>query len=262
MRVDQQPIHDVRATLLSLHSMVTGRQVVVDLGARLEIAALAAEFRTGYAATDLDDHNGLKTCERGIDDAGLPAARCRRHPQPRRHRQSLPLMDDDRVAVVIGQSVMADDDSAEHGPNGLHELTFERETLNPALGARGAAILSESGALIRRAAIDSVEVGDEEPIEAAGPLVDGADDAGMESGRCCRRSGVVRQVVHSQDAVYERRVLQARALAHDDLRRRTGSCGLNSLRLGQRLADRRVGGSSAVGLAAQPDSSPSSSARC
>ena len=75
-------------------------------------------------------------------------------------------MDDDRVAVVIGQSLMADDDSAEHGPNGLHELSFERQTLNPALGARGAAILSESGALIRRAAVDAVEVGDEEPIEA------------------------------------------------------------------------------------------------
>ena len=70
------------------------------------------------------------------------------------------------VAQVIGQAQMADDDSAEHGPNGLHELTFERETLNPALGARGSSLLVDSGALIRRAAIDSVEVGDEVPIEA------------------------------------------------------------------------------------------------
>ncbi|MGZ4763018.1 MAG: hypothetical protein ACXV7I_11315, partial [Ilumatobacteraceae bacterium] len=62
VRVDRQPAHQVRASLLAMQSMTSGRHVVVDLGARLEIAALAAEFGTVYAAPDLDDHNGLKTC--------------------------------------------------------------------------------------------------------------------------------------------------------------------------------------------------------
>jgi Glycosyl transferase family 2 len=166
IRVMDQPIHQIRATLLSLRSLSTGQRVVVDLGARPEVASIASEFDAVYAATDVEDLNGLKTCAAAtttpifflLDAGDIPSARA----VPR----LLSWMRDDSVAVVIGQSLMADDDSAEHGPNGLHELTFERETLDPALGARGAAILSDSGALIRRAAIDSVEVSDEEPIEA------------------------------------------------------------------------------------------------
>ena len=136
VRVDRQPVHQVRASLLSMQSMSSGRHVVVDLGARLEIAALAAEFGTVYAAPDIADHNGLRTCSAAsstpifllLDAGDIPSADA--------IELLLPMMDDDRVAVAIGQSLMADDDSAEHGPNGLHELTFERQSLNPALGAR------------------------------------------------------------------------------------------------------------------------------
>ncbi len=235
VRVDQQAVHDVRATLLSLRSMVTNRQVVVDLRARLEIAALAAEFKVGYAATDVADRNGLKTCGAASEAPVLLLLDAGDIPRADAIDRLLPFMNDDRVVVVIGQSVMTDDDSAEHGPNGLHELTFERQTLNPALGARGSAILSESGALIRRAAIEAVEVGDEEFLEAAAYW---SMALMAERWKVVAATGapvLVRQVVHSQDAVYERRVLQARAL-------RTmvfgpdGIVGLNSLRLGQRLA--------------------------
>ncbi len=235
VRVDQQPIHDVRATLLALQSMVTGRRVVVDLRARLEIAALAAEFRIGYAATDLTDRNGLKTSCAATTAPIFLLLDAGDIPSPAAIDGLLPPMHDDRVAVVIGRSMMADDDSAEHGPNGLHELTFERETLTPALGARGAAILSESGALIRRAAIDSVEVGDEEALEAEAYWSIALMAQGWKVVAAAGTPVVVRPVVHSQDAVYERRVLQARAM-------RTltfgpdGIIGLNSLRLGQRLA--------------------------
>ena len=235
VRVDQQPIHDVRATLLSLRSMVTGRQVVIDLRARLEIAALAAEFEIGYAATDVGDRNGLKTCRAASEAPLLLLLDAGDIPSADAIGRLMPLMSDDRVAVVIGQSVMADDDSAEHGPNGLHELTFERQTLNPALGARGAAILCESGALIRRVAIDEVEVGDEECLEAEAYWSMALMAQGWKVVAAMGAPVLVRQVVHSQDAVYERRVLQARAL-------RTlvfgpdGVLGLNSLRLGQRLA--------------------------
>ncbi|MEP7046692.1 MAG: hypothetical protein ABI949_08440 [Ilumatobacteraceae bacterium] len=235
VRVDDEPIHQVRATLLSLQTVSCGKHVVVDMRARTEIVTLAAEFGTDYAATDVEDHNGLKTCSAAsstpifllLDAGDIPSAGA--------IDTLMPLMSDDRVAVVIGQSLMADDDSAEHGPNGLHELVFERQSLNPALGARGAAILGDSGALIRRAAVDSVEVGDEEPIEAQAKWSMALMGAGWKVVTSADEPVLVRQVVQSQDAVYERRVAHARAC-------RTmvfGSDGIlwvNSLRLGQRMA--------------------------
>jgi hypothetical protein len=235
VRVDQQPIHHVRATLLAIQSMNAGQQVVVDLGARLEIVALAAEFGTAYAAPDIDDHNGLKTggqaCSSSIflllDAGDIPATHA--------IRTLLPLMDDDRVAVAIGQSVMADDDSAEHGPNGLHELTFERLSLNPALGTRGAAILCESGALIRRAAVQSVEVGDEQPVEAETLWSMALMEQGWKLVAATGSPVLVRQVIQSQDAVYERRVAQAR-VAQTMIFGHGGILRPNSLRFGQRLA--------------------------
>src|SRR4051812_10577838 len=130
---------------------------------------------------------------------------------------------------------MSDDDSAEHGPNGLHELVFERETLNPALGARGSAILIESGALIRRAAIDSVEAGDEEPIEAQAHWSLALMTQGWRVVADGGDAVLVRPVLQSQDEVYECRVQHARAcrimIVGPD-----GVLRVNSLHLGQRLA--------------------------
>ncbi len=235
VRVEDQPIHHLRATLLSLQSMATGRHVVVDVRARPEVVALAAEFEAAYVATDIEDHNGLKTCNAAANspiflllDAGdIPGARA--------IDTLLPLMHDGNVAVVIGQALMADDDSAEHGPNGLHELTFERETLNPALGIRGAAMLGESGALIRRAALDSVEIGDEEPIEAQAYWSMALMRQGWRVVAAAGQPVLVRQVLQSQDTVYERRVLQARAV-RTMLFGHGGVMRLNALRLGQRVA--------------------------
>jgi len=235
VRVDQQPVHQVRATMLSLRTLRSARHIVVDLGARPEVAALAAEVGAVYAAVDVEDCNGLKTCAAACEtpiffllDAGdIPSAAA--------IERLIPSMDDDRVAVVIGQCLMSDDDSAEHGPNGLHELKFERETLNPALGARGAAILAESGALIRRAAIDSVEAGDEEPIEAQ---ANWSLALMMQGWRVVADRGepvLVRPVLQSQDEVYERRVEHARA-CRTMIFGPDGVLRLNSLRLGQRLA--------------------------
>ena len=72
---------------------------------------------------------------RFVDTALLACWMQATSPVPMRSAVLLPLIGDDRVAVAIGQSLMADDDSAEHGPNGLHELTFERREPQP--GARG-----------------------------------------------------------------------------------------------------------------------------
>src|SRR4029079_8814067 len=62
VRVDQQPIHQIRATLLSLHTVASARHIVVDISGRPDVAGLAAEFGAVYAATDVEDLNGLKTC--------------------------------------------------------------------------------------------------------------------------------------------------------------------------------------------------------
>jgi hypothetical protein len=235
VRVDQQPIHQVRATLLSLQTMTTGRHVVVDMRARPELAKLAAEFGATYAATDIEDHNGLKTCGAASPAPIFLLLDAGDIPSPTAITGLMPLMGDDRVAVAIGQSLMADDDSAEHGPNGLHELVFERMTLTPALGARGAAILSESGALIRRAALDSVEIGDQEPIEAQAQWSLALMNEGWRVVAATGDPMVVRQVVQSQDEVYERRVQHARA-CRTMIFGTDGILRLNSLRLGQRLA--------------------------
>lgn len=235
VRVDQQPLHEVRATLLAVQSIVAGRRIVVDLHARPEIAALAAEFYAGYAASDIEDRNGLKTCAAAVNGSMFFLLDAGDIPSSDAVARLLPLMDDDRVAVAIGPSTMADDDSAEHGPNGLHELTFERATLTPALGARGSAILAESGALIRRAAITRVEVGDEEPLEAQAYWSLALMTSGWRLVALTGEPVLVRQVVNSQDAVYERRVQQARA-ARTMVFGPEGIIGLNPLRIGQRLA--------------------------
>ena len=63
VRVDRQPIHHVRATLLALRSMPTGRHVVVDLGSpsrgRVAGSGVRCHLRGDRSC---DDHNGLKTC--------------------------------------------------------------------------------------------------------------------------------------------------------------------------------------------------------
>ncbi|HEY0521234.1 MAG TPA: glycosyltransferase family 2 protein [Ilumatobacteraceae bacterium] len=235
VRVHQQPLHQIRATLLSLMSAEKASAVVVDVGARPEVAALAAEFDAVYAATDPADRNGLKTAFAASTTAIFLLLDAGDIPSPTAIRTLLPLMNDDRVAVVIGRSVMADDDSAEHGPNRLHELTFERDTLNPALGARGSALLVESGALVRRAAVESVEVGDDDPIEAQAYWSLALMAEGWRVVASTAPPVLVRQVIHSQDIVYDRRVLQARA-ARTMVFGYDGILRVNSLRLGQRLA--------------------------
>ena len=61
-------------------------------------------------------------------------------------------------AVAAVQTLLATNavDSSEHDPRGRHELTFERESLNPSLGAKGSAVVSGSGAVLRRAALEDL----------------------------------------------------------------------------------------------------------
>jgi hypothetical protein len=235
IRVDQQPTRDLRATLLSLRTMLTGQHVVIDLNNRPEVAEVAAELGAWYVVTDDQDGNGLKDAAASTTATSFLLLDAGDIPSSDAIARLLPLIDDPSVAVAIGRSVMADDDSAEHGPDGRHELTFERVALHPALGTRGAAILTESGALIRRSAIHQVEVGDESPVEAQASWSLALMAEGCKLVAARGKATLVRQVVNSQDVVYERRVLQARAsrmmvVGPEGILRR------NPLRLGQRMA--------------------------
>ncbi len=91
------------------------------------------------------------------------------------------------------------------------------------------------GALIRRAAVESVEVGDEQPIEAQARWSMALMQQGWKVVAATGDPVLVRQVIQSQDAVYERRVMQAR-VARTMILGPGGILRLNSLRLRQRLA--------------------------
>lgn len=167
VRTDGQAAHELRATLLALRDVRRAAGVVVvDHAGRPEVAALAQSFGAMYVATDPDDHNGLRvmraavrTAEFLLLDAGdVPA-------DDIVERLALDLADPD-VAVVQGLGVTLADDSPEHGPDGRHELTFERSALNPALGRRGVAVWTGAGALVRTHALAVVPEVDDGPVEA------------------------------------------------------------------------------------------------
>lgn len=165
VRTDGQATHELRATLLALRDVrSSARVVVVDHDGRPEVAALAHSFGALYAATDPDDHNGLAVVRATVHtgeflllDAGdVPT-------DDIVERLAIDLADPD-VAVVQGLGVTIADDSPEHGPDGRHELTFERSALNPALGRRGVAVWTGAGSLVRTHALAVV------PETLAGPV--------------------------------------------------------------------------------------------
>ena len=67
VRVVDQELHEIRATLLSLRAVENaGDVLVVDHTGRPEVVTLAAEFQCMYAATDLDDANGLRVMQAAV----------------------------------------------------------------------------------------------------------------------------------------------------------------------------------------------------
>lgn len=167
VRVVDQEVHELRATLLGVREMAGIADVlVVDHGGRPEVVRLAAEFDCSYAATDLDDMNGIEVMRARVRtplfallDAGdVPS-------QDLVERLSGDLADSD-VAVVQGLGVSLAADSPEHGPSRRHDLVFERSSLNPALGRRGVAMWLGSGSLVRTAALVDVPACPAAPVEA------------------------------------------------------------------------------------------------
>ena len=158
IRVHHQAEHEVRATLLTARGLDAAQMILVDVASRPSIAALADEFGAQYVTADAADGSGLASAVAAVTaprflllDAGdIPT------------RDILPrlaaALGDDRVALVQGLGLAATYDSPEHGPGGRHELLFERSALNPALGARGSAVWTGSGSLVRTEALRSVQM--------------------------------------------------------------------------------------------------------
>ncbi|HRB05059.1 MAG TPA: hypothetical protein PLP26_16920, partial [Ilumatobacteraceae bacterium] len=134
-------VHEVRATLLALRSVQHVNDVVlVDLDARSVVAALATEFQVVYAATDDADRNGLRVMTAAVRTPTFLLLDAGDIPTGDIVERLVTDLLDPLVAIVQGTGVSLVEQSAEHGPNGRHELLFERNALNPALGRRGNAV--------------------------------------------------------------------------------------------------------------------------
>ncbi len=212
VRVDRQSVHEVRTTLLALQSVqhVNG-VVLVDLSARPALAALATEFQAVYAATDAPDHNGLRVMLAAVRTSQFLLLDAGDIPTGDIVERLITDFVDPRVAVVQGMGVSLAEDSAEHGPNGRHELLFERNALNPALGCRGSAAWLGTGSLVRTDALRDLRFDTSPALEAQ--WLAGA--ALLAAGWRVTAPGDVPVVAHrpvqSEQAVAQDRLQRARA---------------------------------------------------
>lgn len=167
VRVQDQPVHEVRATLLALRSVRhVGETILLDLHCRPEVAALATEFQTVHAMAMPGDRHGLAVVAAAVRTPCFVLLDAGDIPTIDLVDRLAPDLADDRVAVVQGAGVSVADDSPEHGPNRRHELVFERAALNPGLGARGVAMWLGSGSLVRADALREAPHLRADPLEA------------------------------------------------------------------------------------------------
>ncbi len=167
VRVTDQSEYEVRATLLAMRGVQhVNRVVLVDLSARSSISALAGEFQAFYAVTNCVDRNGLRVIAASVNTPQFLLLDAGDVPTVDIVDRLVAELGDPRVAVVQGMGVSLADDSAEHGPDGRHELVFERSSLNPALGRRGNAAWLGTGSLVRTDALREVTIGNDQALEA------------------------------------------------------------------------------------------------
>ena len=212
VRVDRQPVHEVRATLLALRSVqhING-VVLVDLSARPALAALATEFQAVYAASDPADHNGLRVMLAAVRTPQFLLVDAGDIPTGDIVERLASDFSDARVAVVQGMGVSLANDSAEHGPNGRHELFFERSSLNAALGSRGSAAWLGTGSLVRTDALRDIRLGASTALEAHWLAGAALLAAGWRVTAPGEVSVIAHRAVHSEQAVSEDRLQRARA---------------------------------------------------
>jgi len=212
VRVDQQPVHEVRATLLALRSVQHINDVVlVDLSARPALAALATEFQAVYAATDAADHNGLRVMQAAVRSSQFLLIDAGDIPTDDIVERLVTDFIDPRVAVVQGMGVSLVGDSAEHGPNGRHELLFEHSALNPALGRRGNAVWLGTGSLVRTDALCDIPFETSSALEAQWLAGAALLAAGWRVTAPADVPVVAQRPLRSEQAVSEDRLQRARA---------------------------------------------------
>ncbi len=236
VRVDRQSVLETRATLLALQSVQDVNGVVlVDLSARPVLAALAAEFQVVYAATDVADHNGLRVMLAAVRTPQFLLIDAGDIPTGDIVARLITDFVDDRVAVVQGMGVSLAEDSAEHGPNGRHELLFERNALNPALGCRGSAAWLGTGSLVRTEALRDLHFDTTSALEAHWLAGTALLAAGWRVTAPCDVPVVAQRAVESEQAVSDDRLQRARA-ARRMVFGRTGVLRSRSFTPSQRLA--------------------------
>lgn len=233
VRCTGQDAPAVRATLLAARPLAP--VVVLDLDARSEIAALAVEHGARYLATDPDDVDGLVAASRIIDAASLLLLEAGDIPHPAVLRILAPWLDEPSVAVVQGPVVARNGESAEHGTGGRHDQQFERRALLPSLGARGLGAVAGSGALIRVAALHSVDVVRSSPQMVLADLTAGLFRAGWQIAAPGGDPVVAVAPITSPAVVEDVRACEASAARHLVLGRH-GAWRPNRLTLAQRLA--------------------------
>ena len=158
VRVDRQSLDEVRTTLVAVAAAEPDRAIsVVDIGGRPDVARLAREFGTVYTATDPTDRSGLMAASTVRAEVAFLLLDAGDVPAIGTIDRLAGGLDDPSVAIIQARVTSMTRDSAEHGPNGTHELAFDRDALNPALGRRGAGVLTGSGALVRRAALSTLD---------------------------------------------------------------------------------------------------------
>lgn len=212
VRVVDQSLHELRATLLGVREMADVADVlVVDHGGRPEAVRLAVEFDCSYAATDLDDPNGIEVMRARVRTARFVLVDAGDVPsQDLVQRLSVDLADSD-VAVVQGLGVSLAADSPEHGPSRRHDLVFERSSLNPALGRRGLAMWLGSGSLVRTVALVDVPACTAAVVEAHWHASAALHRAGWRVTAPTVAPVVAHRTLTDAADVYADRVVRARA---------------------------------------------------
>jgi hypothetical protein len=167
VRVVDQPMTDVRATVLAARSVERSAGLtVLDLDDRPEVRDLAASLGIPYRVAEVGDRNGLRSAAVLHAAPAFVILDAGDIPRVDAIHRLTSFASDPRVAVVQGRCEVYGGDTTENNPDGRHELTFERCSLNPSLGARGMAVFSDAGALVRRDALAAMPIDNDAVIAA------------------------------------------------------------------------------------------------
>lgn len=233
VRVTGQRASVLRATLVACRPIAP--VLIVDVDARPEVASLAVEHGARYVATDPDDIDGLAIAARTANAGAIFLLEAGDVPHPSALRSLLPWFDEPSIAVVQGPVEATDGESAEHGAPGRHDKQFERRALMPALGTRGLAAFTGTGALLRTAAVRSIPLVGSSPQMVQADLTSALFAAGWQIAAPGGRPLVAAAPIVSPMDVEDVRACEASAARHL-LFGDHGAWRINRLSFAQRLS--------------------------